>query len=109
MDRPVMPNFMYLPDLGEAHRKAQSLHAFQRYCLPERTAVFGQQRCDVWLNSSVILVQAAIQAVHSRWAIGQRRIKRRQLRHKIEMLAAALAGVYLATPKNVLHLVAAMV
>ena len=56
-----------------------------------------------------MLMQAAIQAVHSRWAIRQRRSKRRQLRHKIEMLAAALAGVHLATPTKVLHLVAAKV
>ena len=55
----------------------------------------------------MILVQAAIQAVHSRWAVSERQIKRRQLRHKIEMLTAALAGIYLATPKKVLHPVAA--
>jgi len=71
--------------------------------------VFGQQRCDVRLSCCVTLVQAAMQAVHSRWALSQRQIKRRQLRHRIEMLAAALAGIYLTTPKKVLHLVAAKV
>jgi len=56
----------------------------------------------------MILVQAAIQAVQRRSALSQRKSERRQRRHNIELRAATLAGINLATPKEILYLVAAM-
>jgi len=41
--------------------------------------------------------------------MSQRRSERRQLQHNIELQAATLAGINLATPKEILYLVAAMV
>ena len=68
---------------------------------------FGQRRCGAYLSCWVILVQAAIQAVHRRSTMSKK--KRRQLRRKMKLRAATQAGINLATPKNIHYLVTATV